>query len=80
MLEFKAWCPDDGGEEKADDCFGYINPKKAAEDFARDRWKRAGEPWEQTIYVREADGRMHIFIVTAEVKPVFKAEEYTSQP
>jgi len=80
MPDFKTWCPDDGGEEKADDCIGYCDAKAAALDHARDRWRRKGEPFQQTVYVREPDGRMHIFVVTAEVKPVFAAKEYTSQP
>jgi hypothetical protein len=77
MPDYKTWCPDDGGEEKADDCIGYCDAKAAALDHARDRWRLKDEPWEQTVYAREEDGTLRVFIVTTKVKPIFTAEEVT---
>lgn len=80
MPDYKSWCPDDGGEEKADDCIGYRDAKAAALDHARDRWKRAGEPYTQLVLVREPEGELRQFLVMVDPKPVFIVSELKETP
>lgn len=72
----KVWLDEsEGGEEPEEPNVAgeWMLLENVALRFAEDRYGSADYPEEQAICVREADGTLHRFVVTAEPSTVFRA-------
>lgn len=67
---------DEGQEPDEPNAYGS-DLEALAEEFAERRFADSDYPETQTIMVREASGKLHVFDVTAEPATVFRAKERT---
>jgi hypothetical protein len=73
MAKFKVWSPDACDEEDADEVIA-ADAEDAATDWARN--DHAEEPWESSsVHVREGNGVLRVFEVSAELVVHFSARE-----
>ena len=76
--DLKVWAVNDTDEPDEFDCIGYHDPEDLAREHAEERYSSCDYPYEQDINVRDRDGTLFEFVVTAEPgPPIFSASKRT---
>ena len=74
--DLKVWAVNDEDEPDEFDCIGYRDPADLAREHAAERYSNSDYPYEQDINVRDRDGTLYEFVVTAEPSaPTFTASK-----